>query len=812
MKISLNWLREFVNIPHDANAKYLAELFTTKTAEVENVYDEAGLWKNIFVGQVLEIHKHPNADKLRIAKVSLGKKTINLVCGGNNLREGMYTAIALPDAMVKWHGENEYTELQQTSIRGVKSEGMICAKEEIGLEEGVQPTGGIADLSAIKPEVGAPLAKALAKNDTIFEIENKSLTHRPDLWGHYGIAREFAAILDKKIKPLTPKIKFPEKGRQIKVTVKNPKLCPRYAVVIIENIKVGESPEWLKEKLRAVGRGIHNNMVDVTNYITELLGQPMHAFDLNNIHEEVIIRNAEENEKMITLDGKTRTLSKDIIVISDKKGIIGMPIMGGQNSETTEKTTVIMLEAANFDPVSVRKASFKLDLRTEAAQRFEKHLDPNLVELGLKMACEIILKICPGSRIAGPATDIKNFNTKSIKVDLNVARTQSMIGAKISMPEMIKILQKLEFNAAKKSSNIISVIIPSFRATKDIDIEEDLIEEISRMHGYDKIPSILPELPTKLPLENIERKLKYTARNILSLGLGFTEMQSYSFYGAQEISSSRLPEELHLKLENYLSSDQTHLRISLVPNMLRAVKQNIYSFDTMKIYEIGRTYLNGSEYFPIEEKYICGMIIESKKSGAGKIAEAKEIFYSAKGALDNFLESFGTPDLNKKRATNHHFYVNPVKQLVYTNADNEEIAKVFEIHPAVLKNFDLEEVCVGCFEINFSKLALMGTFSRKYKPIPKYPEIKIDVSVIMPEEKTVEEAYRIIKSADAAYIANVELFDIFKDKSIGAGKRALAFKITLRSDERTLTLEDMNKIQKKIFDNLKHSGGVIRGL
>lgn len=807
MKISLNWLREFVNIPRDANAKYLAELFTTKVAEVENVYDETGLWKNIFVGQVLEIHKHPNADKLRIAKVSLGKKTISLVCGGNNLAEGMITAVALPGAMVRWHGEEEYTELKPAEIRGVKSEGMILAKEEIGLEEGTQPAGGIVDLSAIKPEIGAPLAKALGKNDTIFEIENKSLTHRPDLWGHYGIAREFAAILDKKLKPLAPKIKFPEKGRQMKVTVKNPKLCPRYTVIIIENVKVGESPEWLKEKLRAVGRGIHNNMVDVTNYITELLGQPMHAFDLNNIHEEVIIRNAEENEKMITLDNKTRTLSKDIIVISDKKGIIGMPIMGGRNSETTEKTTAIMLEAANFDPVSVRKASFKLDLRTESAQRFEKHLDPNLVELGLKMACEIILKICPASHIAGPPTDIKNFDTKAIKVDLDCVRVQSMIGAKIEIAEMIKILKKLEFGAVKKSRNVISVTVPSFRATKDIDIEEDLIEEISRMHGYDKIPSTLPELPTKLPIENIERKLKYSARNILSLGLGFTEMQSYSFYGLEEIDRARLPKELHLELENYLSSDQTHLRISLVPNMLKAIKQNIYSFDSFKIYEIGRTYLNGSEYFPIEEKYICGMIVESKKT-----AQNKEIFYSAKGALDSFLESFGAPNLSKKRAVAHHFYVNPVKQLVYENADNEEIAKVFEIHPAVLKNFDLEETCVGCFEINFSRLALMNTCARKYKPIPKFPEIKIDVSVIMPEEKTVEEAYRIIKSADAAYIANVELFDIFKSKDIGIGKRALAFKITLRSEERTLTLEDMNKIQKKIFDNLKHSGGVIRGL
>ncbi len=814
MKISLNWLREFVDIPQNSSAKYLANLFTTKVAEVEKVIDESAAWKNIYVGQVLEINPHPNADKLRLAKVSLGKiGAITVVCGGNNLKEKMFTVVALPGAFVKWHGEGELVKLEPTEIRGIKSEGMICAKEEIGLEEETQPEGGIADLSALKLTPGAPLAEALDKKDIIFEIENKSLTHRPDLWGHYGIAREFAAILDKKLKPYITRPNIPKSGRSgMEIIVKNQKLCPRYCGVIIENIKVDSSPAWLVQKLKTIGRGAHNNIVDITNYVTEEIGQPLHAFDINNISEKIIVRTAEEGEKITTLDEKEQKLSRDMLVIADAKHPLAIAgIMGGIDSGITKNTKTILVESANFDATSIRKTSMRLGLRTDSSQRFEKSLDPDLAETGIKRAIELILKICPEAHIASPITDIKNFNAKPIKIDLSVLRAESIIGAKIGITEMIKILKKLEFEATKKSKDVISATIPSFRATKDVDIEEDLIEEISRMHGYDKIPALLPELPTKLPIENLERKLKYSARDILSFGLGFTETQCYSFYGLDEIKRAKLPAQLHLQLDNYLSSDQTHLRISLIPNMLKAVKRNIYSFDEFKIYEIGRTYINIADYFPLEEKYICGLVVKNKKSiGAGE-NPTKEIFYSAKGALEAFLKTFGAPNLTAKKTTEHHFYVNPSKQLTYL-CDGEEIAKVFEIHPAVLKNFGLEEVNIGCFEINFSKLTRLDAQNKKYKPIPKFPGIKIDVSVVMPEKKSVENIINIIKNADAELIADVELFDIFTGKSIGPEKRALAFKIALRSNKRTLTLEDMNKIQKEIFEKLKSKGGIIRGL
>ncbi|MFA6550658.1 MAG: phenylalanine--tRNA ligase subunit beta [Candidatus Gracilibacteria bacterium] len=777
----------------------LGYLFTTKVAEVEKIEKEWEKLENVVTGKLISIKKIASSKLHYEGLVDIGSKKITLVFGSvHKLEEGWILPIALPGARLP------IGEIKEVEMHGVKSHGMVAEDKELGIENSKT---GLTIFPKNTP-LGKPIAEVLGFDDVIFEIENKSLTHRPDLWGHYGIAREFATILGAKLKPYKTDVKFPKKGRQMKVTVKAPKLCPRYSVVIIENLKVEESPEWLKRKLIAVGRGAHNNFVDVTNYITEELGQPMHAFDLNNIHEEIIVRNAEEGEKLTTLDGKERILSKDMLVIADKTHALGSPVMGGMDSGTTEKTTSIMLEAANFDPVSTRKTAIKWNARTDSAQKIEKSLDPHLVEMAMNKACEIILQICPKARIAGPITDIKNFNEKPVEVEMSVSKTCSKIGAEISAKEMIKILEQLEFKAKMKGKDIIKVTVPSFRATKDVSIAEDLVEEVARIYGYSKIEPILPNIPSKLPIENTERRLEYRARDILSFGLGFTEVQTYSFYGKREIANAKLPQELHIELENHLSEDQTHLRTSLLPNMLKAVEQNIKSFNGFKIYEIGHTFIEHKSFFPIEENYICGIIVENKKT-----AKNKELFYEVKGAFETFLSAFGSVKLNSEKNTSHHSYTNSSKCISYKTTDENaiEIATVYELNPIVLKNFGLEDVKIACFKINFTRLTQLNTQKKTYTPIPKFPEIKIDISIIFPKSKTVEEVEEIIKSSGAKYITDVELFDVFIDKSIGENMRALAFKITLRSDEKTLTLEEMAEDQKKIFEAMKSNGGIIRG-
>jgi phenylalanyl-tRNA synthetase beta chain len=804
MKVSFNWLRDFVDIPRDTDSGAFARLFTLRTAEVEGVEDQSEAFADIVVGQIQEIHPHPNADKLKITKTSVGKETLQIICAAANIREGMYVAIALPGAKIRWHGEGDLLTLEPAKIRGEESFGMICAGDEIGLEATPE---GILDISPLKPAIGMPLSELLEKNDVILHIDNKSLTHRPDLWGHYGIAREVAAITGKPLKPLTPQVAYPTEGQKISVSVKDKKLCPRYIGVAIEGIKIEPSPEWMQKRLISAGYRPINNVVDVTNYVMAETGQPMHAFDAAKIETGIVVRTAKPNEGIVTLDGVIRKLTTEMLVIADhKKAVAVAGVMGGANSEVDSQTTKIILEAANFNPASVRKTAAKLQNRTEAVQRFEKSLDPNLADLAMDRAVELILQICPQARITAPKNDIKNFKDPKTVITIDLNRLSSKIGKEIESKQVLEILGKLQFPVAKVSKGKIKVQIPSFRPMKDISIEDDLVEEIARMYGYENIEPVIPELPVHLPIENKERKLKHYARQVMSLGLGFNEVYNYSFYGMDEIRNCLLPEELHEKIDNYLSADQTHLRVSLVPNMLKNVATNLKNFDRFGIYEIGRTYEDLQEYFPLEKKKICAMLV----SPANKCESS---FYDAKGALEAFLRAMHAPALELTKGESLCPYAHPNKYASYrVKETGEEIARVFEIHPKVLMNHKLEKVSIGAFEVNFNELAALIQPDTKYKPIPRFPGIEIDVSVLMNKNTEIAKITKLISQADPTLIKEVKLFDSYEGANIPETKKSLSFKITLRADDRTLIDEDMQRTRLEVFKHLTHAGGEIRGI
>lgn len=801
MLISINWLKDFVDIGK-TSPKKLGELLTMHTAEVEKVDDFSGKFKKMVVGKILKIRKHPNADKLKIVETDIGKKTLQIVCGGKNLRENMLVPVALPGAEIKWHGEGEPVELKSTKIRGVKSEGMICAGEEIGLEKSQEQC--IMDISYTNEKAGTALAKALNLDDAVLEIENKSLTHRPDLWGHYGIAREVAAILEKSLQPFKPpdiQKPKPSNREKLDIQVENTKLCPRYCGILIKNIKIAKSPQWMQSRLQATGYRPINNIVDITNYVMAELGQPLHAFDIQLLNKGIIVRNAKPKEKIKTLDGEEHILDEDMLVIADHEKAVALAgIMGSENSEINEKTAAIIIESANFDPVSVRKTSQKLNLRTESVQRFEKSLDPHLAETAIKRTVELILNISPQAEIASDLIDIKNFEDKKIKVKLNLSRVNSKIGKKIPKETVMKILKSLEFSI-NQQKNELQVEIPSFRATKDIDIEDDLVEEIARIYGYENIKTALPDLPIKLPIVNRERHLKHQARTILSLGLGFIETSNYSFYGEAEVEKCRLHEKNHVRLKNFLSSDQTHLRTSLLPNILKNIPQNTKNYDKFKIYEIGRVYHEIGEYMPKEEKYIAGIIVSK--------TEKKELFYDAKGYAEEFLKRLKIDQPKFEEAKNKPSYTHPAKCIdIYVQ--KKQIGQVFELHPAIAQNFEIQSE-VAAFEINFSLLASLPQIETKYKPLPKFPGLEFDISVIVNSKKTVKEINETIQKSEKNLIQKIELFDIFEDESIGKDKKAFAFHILLQSDERTLTDYEMTKVREKVCRNLEKVEGKIRG-
>lgn len=802
MQISLNWLKQFVDIKMDP--KDLGDLLTLKTAEVEKVENEADSFENIVAGLVITLKKHPNADKLNIAMTSVGKETIQIVCGGANLKEGMYVAVAKPGASVKWHGEGEPIVLEKAKIRGEESIGMICAGCEIGIDD---PTAGdhdIMDLSSTKPKPGTPLSEIFQRNDVILEFDNKSLTHRPDLWGHYGIAREIAAITGAKLKPYKTNVKIPTSGKQIKVTVKNSELCQRYCGLIIENVKIEQSPDWLKKLLKAADHGTHNNIVDVTNYISSELGQPMHAFDKKIVDKGIIVRTATKGEKITTLDGKIAKLDETMLVIANQSEPLAIAgVIGGKNSGITDGTKTIVLESATFSSSSIRRTSTKLGIRTDSVQRFEKALDPNMALVAIKKAAELILQICPTAKISGPITDIKSFKNTPLKIALDIKKTGSKIGVELSAKEIKDILESLEFKVLKKNPNTFTVTVPTFRATKDVTQEDDVIEEVARMYGYENITASLPKLPTKLPEENIERFKKHRARELFSLGLGFNEVYNYSFYGIKDIKNCLMSEKGHIKLQNYLSEDQTHIRTTLTPNILKNLQTNSKNYDTIKIYEIGRTYLEIGAFHPLETKRISGAIMQKNP----KI----DPFFEAKGAVESFLKHFSLEHVNYAKGITNVPYAHPQKAISYIDQNGQTIAVVFGLHPSVQKNLGLEGHKIANFSINLTEALRINQPVKKFQAIPRFPAITMDISVLVDANIEIQTIKDSIVSADKNLITQTDLFDIYQGEGISPDKKAVAFKIILQADDRTLTDEEMTTVQNKIFKNLEAIGGKIRG-
>ncbi len=809
MYVSLEWLKQFTSVPKGIKPEELASTMTLKTAEVEGFSEGSELLDGVLVGQVKELHPHPNADKLKLATIALGpdNKDAKVVCGGDNLEEGMYIAYAAPGCKVKWHGEGDPVVLEKAKIRGEESAGMICASEEIGLEkpESEGPKN-ILDLSAMKPTPGTPMADLLKLDDTVFEFDNKSLTHRPDLWGHYGIAREISAVYKTPFKELNPKPKLPTSGDKLKVDINTYELCPRYCGVVIKNIKIQESPDWIKKRLKAVGHQTYNNIVDVTNYISAELGQPLHAFDRNLIKKGIVVRTANKGEKIKTIDEKTYKLKEEMLVIADHENPIAIAgVMGGHESGINKDTTEIIIESANFNGANVRRTATTLGLRTEAVQRFEKQLDPELAHLAILRAIELILEVSPGAKVAGPITDNHKFDKKLRVIELSPERTASKIGIDISKTQIKEILTRLQFKVTPGAKNTLKITVPSFRAQKDVSTEDDLIEEVARIYGYDQIDPVLPSLPTKLPEPNPERTTKHDLRRFLSYGLGYNEIQSYSFYSQDDLDNCSLEEDTHVRVENFLSEDQTHMRTTLVPNILKAIHTNAKNFPEFNLYEIGRTYKDVKGFFPLEEKWICGALVKKQSN--------KDIrpFYLAKGASSAIFAHLKIPYAKLVHDCKAP-YAHPNASCTILSSTGETLGHIFELHPQTAKNFEIDNLSVALFELNFSALSRLDKQTTSFEDLRKFPSITIDISVLVNKEIEIGKLTNEIYKANKPLITNIDLFDLYEGDNIDASKKSVAFKVTLQAEDRTLTDEDMKKTQETIFTNLQKLGGEIRGL
>lgn len=809
MHISKNWLQEYVQMPKSLSPKDLELKLTMAVVEVEGFYEEGENLEKVVVAKILKIEKHPNADKLSIATVDAGSEKLKVVCGGNNLKEGMLVALARVGAKVRWHGEDEWTELEPAKIRGVESRGMICASEELGLPASMSPEGGILDISQTKAKPGTKLAEALDLNDIIYDIDNKSLTHRPDLWGHYGMARELAALFDKKLSKLDlAKISKAAKGKKLSVEVLDKKLCPRYLGLVVDNIKIAPSPFWMQKRLAAVGVRPINNIVDVTNYVMLELGQPLHAFDYKQIPEgKIIVRRAKDKEIMTTLDDEKRQLKKDMLVIANAKYPIAVAgVMGGANSEISPDTKAIVIESANFEPYSVRKTASELGLRTESSARFEKSLDPNLAETAMLRAVELIKEVCPEAKVASPLADKADFKLDQGPVELGFDLLNKRIGEEVPKKQATKILTNLGFSIKEKNSSL-SVKIPTWRATKDISIPEDLVEEVARIYGYD---NITPELPKSAIVPPEQNEFRLFENRIISLlaDLGLNEAYNYSFVSEKDLDQLGINKSKCIRIKNPMSEDQRILRPMLLPNLLKNIIANQKNFSHIDIFEIGSVHHRGKSkrlanpvkktFLPIEAKHL-GAVFSQKDSD--------DQFFAAKEILINMMAALNIPaELQEKEGED--LYSHPGRRAEIT-AGGQVIGEIFELHPAKQRALDIDER-VGYFEINLDQLLDIAQKSDiKYKPLPKYPTVRRDLALICPQELSYRDLVEAMKMASDK-IESIELFDIYRGQGLPEGTKSIALHLNFRDPKKTLEAEAIEKEVEKILSVLKNKNITLR--
>ena len=811
MHLSLNWIKRFIKDDLKVSANELQELVSTKVAELEGYESQVELLEKIVVGQIIDIQKHPNADKLSVCQVNVGKETVQIVCGGTNLEKDMLTAVALPGSRVRWHGEGDLITLEATKLRGEKSHGMICTSEEIGLGK-PEDDSHIMNLNHLSKNIkpGLPISEALQANDVIFEIDNKSITNRPDLWGHIGFAREIAAITDTQFQyPKLPEIKTEDSPAPYTIKNTHEEICKRFSSLIIQDVKVEEGPENIKQDLEKVGLKPINNIVDALNHTMLTTGQPMHAYDFDKIKKIANSNNPElsiqyaSKGKFTGIDQQEYTLTPEApVLMVNQTPVCILGIMGGQNTQVDENTTTILLESATFTDSIVRKASQKLALRSDSSQRFEKSLDPNQTLPALQIATQIILEQNPKAKLSSKLDDQYFQPQTELSIKLETEKLNSYLGTQMTTQQISGILQKLEFKT-KEGDKELEVTIPSFRASKDISIYQDLIEEVGRIYGYDKIKTTLPEMSSTPPVPNQLREQENKVRQLL-MAQGLTETKNYSFYSEDDISKSLLSDD-HIKVKNFLSEEQTHMRTHFLPSLLKNIHQNYKNNPSISLYEIGRTYHPTKEFFPAEEEKLALIHADSTES------IDHETFFEVKGWLENLFQELNLPEIIFQTTKDPEDYEHPNITAEIKTTEGQILGKIFRVHPSVIKNYGIKKTKATYAEVNLGLLLHLSESTTLFQELPKFPDMEFDVSVIVDNEtthqlilKTLQESHKLVH--------HVELFDIFEDEQkIGKGKKACAYRLTLRSLDRTLTDEDLSNAQKACYDALQKIGGVVRG-
>lgn len=799
MKLSLNWLKEYVDI--DIAPQDLSHILTMAGLEVEELERIGDVPDEVIVAKVLSVKKHPKADRLTLCKVDTGTATVQVVCGAPNVREGILVPMALPGAKFK----NGLT-IKESKLRGELSSGMLCAEDELGLTDDhsgimVLPDG---------LEIGLRLKDALNLDDWSLDI---SLTpNRSDCASVIGIAREVAALTGKKLK--LPDVQYKEEGAPINevtsVDVLYTKGCPRYAAGMIQNVTLETSPFWMRYRLHISGTRNKNNIVDISNYVLMETGQPLHTFDYDQLNENrIVVARANEGEKFHTLDGQERTLNKEHLMICDGKKPVGVAgIMGGLNSEISDNTTNILIESAFFNPVTIRRGAKALGISSEASYRFERGVDIEGVIYALKRALSLSLELAGGTVNKG-IIDIYPEEYKSPVIDLRVGKTNEFLGASISKQEMVSYLEALQMDVTEKDNDILEVIPPTYRV--DIEREIDLVEEVARMYGYDNIaetyPAIRPTDKAEMPILSLHDR----ACDILA-GTGFSEIITFSFVSPESADQLNAGENSYIRsfveMMNPLTIEQSVMRTSLLPGLFSSVKENIaHGEPNLKLFEWGKIYIkDDSAELPNEKVTLAGIMSGSYSSKKWYTETGLVDFYDIKGVIEVLLDSLGLREYTFQRKEISEAYDKNISCNVCLG--NTIIGTLGKISSGVVDRNEIKTKALYTFEIDVEKLLnMLASQSFEFRSFGKYPAVFRDISIIV--EKTVESMpiQGIIQRVGGDLVESVEIFSVYKGEKFGTDKKALSFRICYRSKEETLDGEFINRLHEKVIDSIREETG-----
>jgi len=801
MRVPLKWLSEYVDLTLDPVE--LAGRLTIAGAEVGEVITTGGDWSGVTVGRVVDVSRHPSADRLVLATVDVGGEQHTVVCGAPNVAAGQKVPFARVGATLIDGHTGKPTVLKPAVIRGVESAGMVCSEKELGLSDYHE---GILVLADDAP-VGVPLSAYLG--ETVFDMD---LTpNRPDLLSMVGIAREVAALTGAPVRE--PSVQYAARGKPIKgrveVEIADPDLCPRYVAALIEGVKIGESPPWMQERLTAAGLRPINNVVDVTNYVMLELGQPLHAFDFTRLRKgRIVIRRARPGETLLLLDGTEQKLREGMLVIADAEVPVALAgVMGGRDSEIDEKTSTVLLESANFNGPSIRRTAAALKVRTDASLRFEKGLSPELPAIAAQRAVKLMVELCGGKAAEG-IIDVYPQRRKDVRVTLTQERLHKLLGRELPTAEVRQVLNRLGFTCRWTPPNRYVVRVPHWRT--DVAIADDVVEEVARVIGYDQLPTtrLRGQLPEATPQPR--RTLRSKVAELLAAA-GMQEVITYSLTSLEALAKVLPPEELAihppLRVANPLSQEHEYARTTLRASLLRTLAENVrHRVDLTALFETARVYLPRPDDLPEEMETVGAVITGRAPDRWGVPSGEPAAFYEAKAFLELLFDRLGVP-AEYSADTDYAFLPGRTAAVA---VDGQRVGVVGQVHPRVAAQFELEASPVAMFELNLDALLPYVAGVRHYQPFAPYPTVEEDMALIVDKDTPAARVRALIQQAPL--VRSARLFDVYSGPQVPSGKKSLAFSVSYQAPDHTLTDEEVARQRERILARLRQElGAELRG-